>query len=120
MLIRSCVFHYEPELIYPFADGNGRVGRLWRTLLLSEWNPAFAWLLEESIVHNRQPEYYEAINTSNDAEKSTLFIEFIFSAIKMSLIETVRTIGEMSDGKMDKAAISEKQIKSFLQTHPYI
>lgn len=52
MLIRSCVFHYELELLHPFADGNGRVGRLWHTLLLSKWNPAFDWLHVKSIIHD--------------------------------------------------------------------
>lgn len=120
MLIRSCVFHHELELIHPFADGNGRMGRLWHTLLLSKWNPAFAWLPVESIIHNRQQEYYEAINTSNDAGESTMFIEFMLSAIKASLIDTIDTSDEMSDGPMDKAAMRWMQINNFLKTHPYV
>ena len=120
MLIRSCVFHYEFELIHPFADGNGRVGRLWHTLLLSKWNPAFAWLPVESIIHNRQQEYYESINASNAAGESTVFIEFMLSAIKASLIGAINTSDEMSDGPMGKAAMRWTQIEKFLETHEFI
>lgn len=124
MLIRSCVFHYEFELIHPFADGNGRVGRLWHTLLLSKWNPAFAWLPVESIIHDRQQEYYDAINASNDAGESTVFIEFMLSAIKASLIEAINTSAAMSDGmsdgKVDKATLRWNKIQEYLKTHDYI
>lgn len=87
MVIKSCVFHYEFELIHPFADGNGRMGRLWHTLLLAEWNPLFAWLPVESIIRDRQQEYYDAINAPKAAGESTVFIEFMLSAIKAALAE---------------------------------
>lgn len=104
MLIKSCVFHYEFELIHPFSDGNGRMGRLWHTLLLSKWNPLFAWLPVESVIHDRQQEYYDVINASNDEGESTRFIRFMLSAIKSSLNEAA----EMSDQMMDD--LSDEQI----------
>ncbi len=120
MLIRSCVFHYELELIHPFADGNGRVGRLWHTLLLSKWNPTFAWLPVESMIYAHQQEYYDAINASNAAGESTVFIEFMLSIIKASLMDAINTSDAMSDEKLDKETLRWTQIQKFLETHEFI
>lgn len=121
MLIRSCAFHYEFEQLHPFADGNGRIGRLWQTLLLSQWNPIFVFLPVESIIHDRQNEYYDAINASNDAGKSTIFIEFMLSAIKAALMKTITIVDFLaSDQKHDKEDLRIKKIQKFLQNNDYI
>lgn len=117
MLIKSCVFHYEFELIHPFSDGNGRIGRLWHTLLLSKWNSIFAWLPIESIIHDNQKEYYDAINNSNSMGEATVFIEFMLSVIHQALLEVSRAPAINTNKKTDDRL---SKIYAFLETNEYI
>lgn len=87
-LIASCVFHYEFEFIHPFDDGNGRMGRLWQTLILSQWQPMLAYLPVDSLVHSRQAQYYEVLSECDRAADSTRFIEFMLQALLDAMLET--------------------------------
>lgn len=90
-LIRSCVFHYEFEFIHPFSDGNGRMGRLWQTILLSNWKKVFKWVPVESLVKERQQEYYDVLGICDNEAESTKFIEYMLRNIYDTLLEIKST-----------------------------
>ena len=90
-LIKSCVFHYEMEFIHPFIDGNGRMGRLWQTLILKESYPVFEFLPVEKIIKERQDAYYESLAKSDNSGESTIFIEFMLEVILESLADLLNT-----------------------------
>jgi len=84
-LIVSSVFHYEFEFIHPFVDGNGRMGRLWQTLMLAQWKPLFVDMPLESVIKIHQQDYYQALGSADSAADSTVFIEFMLNAILQTL-----------------------------------
>jgi Fic family protein len=86
-LVKSSVVHYEIEFIHPFMDGNGRIGRLWQTLLLAKWNEIFAWVPMESVLYQNRPQYYAAIEAAREVNDSGAFIEFTLSALYEIIIE---------------------------------
>ena len=85
LLIRSCVFHYEFEFIHPFSDGNGRIGRLWQSLILGRLHPLFEHLPVENMVYSNQQAYYDAIAASNAQAQSGPFIDFMLGEILATL-----------------------------------
>ncbi len=102
-LIASSVFHYELEFIHPFEDGNGRMGRLWQTLILAQWNPLFADIPVESMIYTNQQAYYTALNKSTNQADCAPFIEFMLENI-MSAIKSDQTTEQVTKQVTEQVA----------------
>lgn len=125
-LIASSVFHYEFEFIHPFADGNGRMGRLWQTLILSQWRQELAWLPVETLIHYQQERYYDILGVCDKTSDCTLFVTWMLQNILAALKEGLETSfvvseemsEEMSEEIDVKVAPPENAILRLLTENP--
>ncbi|MBB6055925.1 Fic family protein [Tolumonas osonensis] len=109
-LIASAAFHYEFEFIHPFGDGNGRIGRLWQTLILSHWQPMLAFLPVETVIKHRQQTYYQLLTESDQKSDCSAFIEFLLQAIEDSLQEAINA--QLATDKMRVKMRVEMRVKT--------
>ncbi|AFM61714.1 MULTISPECIES: Fic family protein [Enterobacter] len=117
-LITSSVFHYEFEFIHPFSDGNGRMGRLWQTLILSQWRSELAWLPVETLIHFQQDRYYQILGECDRASDCTAFIEFMLQNMAEALREGIGAPSVMSEKMSEEMSEKETTILELLTVQP--
>lgn len=119
-LIKSCVFHYEFEFIHPFQDGNGRMGRLWQTVILKDWKDVFALLPVETLIKEHQAEYYKALNTSDSNADSTIFTEFMLNLLDKSIEEIIAIEKRVTVKVTQKVTVNQQKIIEAIKENPSI
>ena len=119
-LIKSCFFHYEFEFIHPFQDGNGRMGRLWQTVILKEWKSIFAWLPIETLIKENQVEYYNALNSSDSDANSTNFTVFMLQTILRTIKEIIEIEKKITLKITVKITANQKKILEAIKQNPFV
>ena len=119
-LIKSCVFHYEIETIHPFADGNGRMGRLWQTVILANWNPIFAWIPIETMIYENQRDYYKVLEQVDQETNSDRFIEFML-AIILKTLKSYLNVNSDLEQKIDiPRGLTDSEAKTYVLVTKYL
>ena len=113
-LHKSAIFHYEFEFIHPFADGNGRMGRMWHTLLLGQWKEVLFWLPVEELIRARQQEYYDALGAADAQADSTGFVTLILCILRDAIAELDRTPDQESDQVRDQVMARDADLQRLL------
>ena len=117
-ILKSAIVHCEIETIHPFADGNGRMGRLWQTLILAKWNEVFAWIPMESLMYEKRAQYYNTLQNAQRKNDSGEFIEFILSAILDAVEMQVNQINKPTP---DTESSDKKEINEFVENaHEFV
>ena len=116
LLIKSCIFHYEFEFIHPFSDGNGRIGRLWQSVILLHYNNLFGSLPTESIVRDHQENYYKTLEYAGELGESTPFIEFMLEMILESIVKVGNEVGNRVGNLSENQQLIIEQMKK----NPYV
>ena len=119
-LVKSCVFHYEFEFIHPFQDGNGRMGRMWQTVILKDWKEVFAWIPVESLVKEHQAEYYKALSASDTKADSTAFIEFMLGLLEATIEEMISSEKKVTVKVTQKVTVNQQKILELIKQNPHI
>ena len=120
-LIASAAFHYDFEFIHPFSDGNGRMGRLWQTLILSHWEPMLAYLPVETVIKHRQQSYYQLLGEADKNSDCSAFIEFLLAAIESSLEEAMRSTEKTQVETLVQTLVkTPEKILALLQQQPQL
>ena len=111
-LVASCVFHFEFEFIHPFSDGNGRMGRLWQTLILSQWKADLAYLPVETVIRHQQAQYYAALSAADKASDATGFVEYMLKALLSAMQEVVEAPSRHQVGTKSELNAEQLQVLS--------